>query len=97
MAYSLMRDRMIALLSEIDKANFSDAPEYQLMVLLSTRFKQLGVPDYVAERLAANMKISLSGECVQDKELITKVVDTYGNGVLSMLAQIKQDFPQLPV
>lgn len=96
MAYPLMRDRMIDLLSEIDKANFADAPEYQLMVLLSNRFKSLGVPDYVAERLVANMKITLSGECVQDKALMEKVLDTYGDAVRRMLAQIKQDFPSCP-
>lgn len=87
---------MISLLSEIDKANLAEAPEYQLMVMLSNRFKSLGVPDYVAERLVGNMKITLSGKCVQDKELMAKVLDTYGLAVQRLLVQIKQDFPSCP-
>ncbi len=96
MSYSYMRDQMIDVLEQMSRMNLSQAPNYRMMVALRDAFVNYGVPRATAELLVSTMKISVSEQAVNDKELMRRVCEGYGVMVGDMYRMISADFVSSP-
>lgn len=85
-----MRQQFLDMLETVRTLDIAQAPAYKVMKAIATH-PEAYFPN--PEETAANIKIEVCQDFIDDEELFTATVEAYVKGMSRVYDQLKHDFP----